>query len=140
MGTTRKDRELNTEAPRASGALSSDRVADSYRPDGTWSCTRDHRTTPCGDCDGCRYVQGANAADRAAANDEPLPLQSAFAVPRADDAEDLDIPYPCGLDQRAAVNGTYAPASSYRYRPDLDHGDDPLSRTSLARLAGRPLR
>ena len=78
MGTTRKDRELSTEGPRAAGALSSDRVADSYRPDGTWSCTSDHRTTPCGNCDGCRYIQGANAADRAAANDEPLPLQSAF--------------------------------------------------------------
>ena len=78
--------------------------------------------------------------DGPGAGDQPLPLPSAFAVPRADDAEDLDIPYPCGLDQRAAVNGTYAPASSYRYRPDLDHGDDPLSRASLARLAGRPLR
>lgn len=25
-------------------------------PDGRWSCTRDHVTEPCGDCDGCRYV------------------------------------------------------------------------------------
>ena len=27
-----------------------------YRPDGSWSCTRDHVTEPCGDCDGCRQV------------------------------------------------------------------------------------
>lgn len=25
-------------------------------PDGTWSCTRDHANTPCGDCDGCRHA------------------------------------------------------------------------------------
>jgi 7-cyano-7-deazaguanine synthase in queuosine biosynthesis len=27
--------------------------------DAPWSCTRDHVTAPCGDCDGCRYDQTA---------------------------------------------------------------------------------
>jgi hypothetical protein len=34
-----------------------------YRPDGAWSCVRDHVTEPCGDCDGCRHIQAANAAE-----------------------------------------------------------------------------
>jgi hypothetical protein len=35
--------------------------ADEFRrPDGTWSCTRDHVTQPCGDCDGCRTVAAEN--------------------------------------------------------------------------------
>lgn len=36
-----------------------------YRlPDGTWSCTRNHVTRPCGNCDGCRYIASVNAARR----------------------------------------------------------------------------
>ena len=31
------------------------------RPDGSWSCTRDHVTEPCGDCDGCRQVAAENS-------------------------------------------------------------------------------
>jgi hypothetical protein len=57
----------------------------SYRPDGTWSCTRDGVTRPCGDCDGCRQVQAQNAAE---AEDTPPGMllsvgsQGGFAVPR----------------------------------------------------------
>jgi hypothetical protein len=36
-------------------------AADEFRrPDGTWSCTRDHVTQPCGNCDGCRQVAAEN--------------------------------------------------------------------------------
>lgn len=62
-----------------------DPVTSSYRPDGSWSCTRDGVTAPCGDCDGCRQVQAANEVD-----DAPVPSgllvsvdsRGGFAVPR----------------------------------------------------------
>jgi 7-cyano-7-deazaguanine synthase in queuosine biosynthesis len=27
-----------------------------YRPDGTWSCVRDHVTEPCGQCGPCKTI------------------------------------------------------------------------------------
>jgi hypothetical protein len=47
-----------------------DRIALSCRPDGSWSCTQDRATQPCGDCDGCRQVQAENIT---AANALPQP-------------------------------------------------------------------
>jgi hypothetical protein len=63
------------------------RIALSYRPDGSWSCTRDGVTEPCGDCDSCRQVQAENIS---AANALPLPpglllsvgSRGGYAVPR----------------------------------------------------------
>jgi hypothetical protein len=62
-----------------------DPIAASYRPDGSWSCTRDHVAEPCGECDGCRQVQAENAAE-----DPVLPsglklsedARGGYAVPR----------------------------------------------------------
>lgn len=31
-----------------------------YRLDGSWSCTKDGVTRPCGDCDGCHQVAAEN--------------------------------------------------------------------------------
>lgn len=31
-------------------------AAQGYRPDGTWSCVRDHRRTPCRDCIPCKVI------------------------------------------------------------------------------------
>jgi len=61
-----------------------DRIQRSYRPDGTWSCTREGATEPCGDCDGCRQVQAGTQAG------DPIPpgllvsvdSRGGFAVPR----------------------------------------------------------
>ena len=39
---------------------------EAYRPDGTWSCTRDHVTQPCGTCDACRHIAAANAMEAGA--------------------------------------------------------------------------
>ena len=36
--------------------------AGAYRLDGTWSCTRDNRTTPCGACDPCRDILASRQA------------------------------------------------------------------------------
>ena len=33
-----------------------------YRPDGTWECTTDGVSTPCGHCDGCRGVEAGERA------------------------------------------------------------------------------
>ncbi len=38
------------------------RLAPFYRSDGSWSCTEDHRTAPCGECGACRQVAAENAA------------------------------------------------------------------------------
>jgi hypothetical protein len=65
--------------------LSPDRIAASYRPDGSWACTRDRVTSPCGECDGCRHVQAGNLG---AAPGQPGGLRlsddsrGGFAVPR----------------------------------------------------------
>lgn len=66
-----------------------DPITSSYRPDGSWSCTRDGVTGPCGECGGCRQVQAENRAV-AAAEDSPVPSgllvsvdsRGGFAVPR----------------------------------------------------------
>jgi 7-cyano-7-deazaguanine synthase in queuosine biosynthesis len=36
------------------------RELEAWRRYSIWSCTRDNRTFPCGDCDGCRAVAAAS--------------------------------------------------------------------------------
>jgi hypothetical protein len=67
--------------------MSPDRIALSCRPDGSWSCTRERVTGPCGECDGCRSIQAENIST---ANVLPSPgglmlsqdAQGGYAVPR----------------------------------------------------------
>jgi hypothetical protein len=64
--------------------MSQDRMQHGYRPDGTWSCTRDDVSSPCGNCDGCRQAQNLAADDGDIPPGLLLSIDSrgGFAVPR----------------------------------------------------------
>lgn len=64
-------------------------VSEFYLPDGTWSCVRDHRTTPCGDCDGCRYIQSVNRVNRPPTPSAPEEEHDHAATPRSPGACEL---------------------------------------------------
>ena len=75
MGTTRKDRELSTEGPRASGALSSDDpgTVPDIEPVRQFRTRVKVRSVERDTSPGGRWHDDGPGAD-----DEPLPLQSAF--------------------------------------------------------------
>jgi len=60
-----------------------------------WSCTRDHRTSPCGDCDGCRGLAGGSldaihgAFDRLAAAEARITNATALCDERGLEHEAL---------------------------------------------------